>query len=149
MRIIWIILALLGLFVAFFVVATALSKPSTMTLNVPDTKGPKTQVDVHKTLTLYLGDKKTYLLDRVDPNTVNAAKALVAVPTDSLSGAIKRVKQQAEATLGTDSLVLIIKPLPTSSYKNMVNTLDVLAALKIKKYALVGELTEEEKALVK
>ena len=154
MRTTWITLALWDLLVAFllvsfFVLSTTLSKPSTMTLNVPDGNKTEQTVDVRKTLTLYLGDKQTYLLDRVSPEAANAGKALIAVSTDSLLVTIQRVKQQAEASIGKDSLVLIIKPLPTSSYKNMVNTLDMLAILKIKRYALVDALTEAEKALVK
>ena len=154
MRTIWIALALCGLLVAFlfasfFVLSTTLIKPSTMTLNIPDGNRTEQSVDTRKTLILYLGDKQTYLLDRVSPEAANAGKALVAVSTDSLAGTIRRMKQQAEASIGKDSLVLIIKPLPTSSYKNMVNTLDMLAILKIKRYALVGELTEAEKALLK
>ena len=154
MRTTWITLALWDLLVAFllvsfFVLSTTLSKPSTMTLNVPDGNKTEQTVDVRKTLTLYLGDKQTYLLDRVSPEAANAGKALIAVSTDSLLATIQRVKQQAEASIGKDSLVLIIKPLPTSTYKTMVNTLDMLAILKIKRYALVDALTEAEKALVK
>ena len=148
MRVLWIILALLGLLIGFFVLTTILSKPSTMTLVVPDGNNTEPSPDTRKTLTLYLGDKETYLLDRVDPEAPNARKSLTTVPNDSLSQAIRRIKQEAETTLGIDSLVLTIKALPTSTYKNMVNTLDVLAALKIKKYALVGELTEKEKGMV-
>ena len=150
MRTIWIALALCGLLVAFlmvsfFVLSTTLIKPSTMTLNVPDGNRTEQSVDTRKTLMLYLDDKQTYLLDRISPE---AANALAAVPTDSLSATIQRMKQQAETSIGKDSLVLIIKPLPTSSYKTMVNALDVLAILKIKKYALVDALTPTERRLL-
>lgn len=153
MRTIWIALALCGLLVAFlmvsfFVLSTTLIKPSTMTLNVPDGNRTEQSVDTRKTLMLYLDDKQTYLLDRISPEAANAGKALVAVPTDSLSATIQRMKQQAETSIGKDSLVLIIKPLPTSSYKTMVNALDVLAILKIKKYALVDALTPTERRLL-
>lgn len=153
MRTIWIALALCGLLVAFlmvsfFVLSTTLIKPSTMTLNVPDGNRTEQSVDTRKTLMLYLDDKQTYLLDRISPEAANAGKALVTVPTDSLSATIQRMKQQAETSIGKDSLVLIIKPLPTSSYKTMVNALDVLAILKIKKYALVDALTPTERRLL-
>lgn len=153
MRTIWIALALCGLLVAFlmvsfFVLSTTLIKPSTMTLNVPDGNRTEQSVDTRKTLMLYLDDKQTYLLDRISPEAANAGKALVAVPTDSLSATIQRMKQQAETSIGKDSLVLIIKPLPTSSYKTMVNALDVLVILKIKKYALVDALTPTERRLL-
>ncbi|MBO0938146.1 biopolymer transporter ExbD [Fibrella sp. HMF5335] len=152
MRPIWIVLTLIGvalLLVSFFILSITLSKPAKMTLTVPDSNEARPVLNAQTTLVVYLGDKQTYLLDRVAPETVNASKALLTMPTDSLSQAIKRIRQQAEQTIGKDSLVLIIKPLPTSSYKNMVNALDIMAALKIKRYALVDELTEGEKALIK
>ena len=154
MRKIRITLALCGLLVAFllvsfFVLSTTLSKPSKMILNVPDNNKTERSVDVTKTLTIYVGNQQFYLLDRVSPNAADAGKALVAVPNDSLSAAIQRIKHQTDTTIGKDSLVLFIKPLATSSYKDLVNTLDLLAIMKIKRYALVDALTPtEEKLLV-
>jgi len=150
----WVIWAVIGIFalpLVLFSGLTILSKPTQMTLNVPGSKHPDEPIDPRKTLFLYVGENKVYVLDRLSPEATTAFEALRVVSSDSptLVPTIRAVKQQAETSIGNDSLVFVIKPLPTSTYKNMVDVLDVMAILKVKKYALVDELTEAEKALTK
>lgn len=152
MRIKWLLIGLLGavvLSISFFVLATTFSKPSTMTLNVPPGNEQSPPMPVaEKTLTIYLADKQAYLLDRVAPDAPNAAQALTAVSIDALEATLKQTREKAEATIGKGSLVIIMKPLASSSYTQMVNTLDVFSALKIKRYALVDKLSDAEETLL-
>ena len=153
MRKIWIAIALgvvliVFLFLSFFILSTTLSKPSTMTLNVPDKQQTEHSLEVTKTLTIYLGDQQVYLLDRVSPESSGANKALKVVSRKEFVSAIQQERQQAEIVIGKDSLILIIKPLASISYKGLVDVLDQLSVLKIKRYALVDALTPAEKKLL-
>jgi len=49
---------------------------------------------------------------------------------------------------GNEAHVIVIKPTPVSTYKNMVDVLDEMAITKSKRYALVDDLTDSEKKLL-
>ncbi|MBO0934900.1 biopolymer transporter ExbD, partial [Fibrella sp. HMF5036] len=51
--------------------------------------------------------------------------------------------------VGGEKFVLVLKPTKESTYKNMVDVLDDMAVIKLKRYALVDELTPDEKTLLK
>ena len=51
--------------------------------------------------------------------------------------------------VGGEKFVVVIKPTKESTYKNMVDVLDEMAITKLKRYALVDQLTPDEKKLLK
>ena len=61
----------------------------------------------------------------------------------------RQALQENAKKVGGDKFVVVIKPTKESTYKNMVDVLDEMAITKLKRYALVDELTDAEKTLLK
>ena len=146
------------LLITFFMLTTSLSKPQSMDLGLPDKeKDPlKKEVDIkvdqRRTMTVIMGDNdkiKWYhgLLDAPEPN---------GKPTDAQYGKnglrkeiLKRVVSVPQVTGDKDKgLIVIIKPSKKSTYRNLVDVLDEMAICKVPTYAIVNDITPEEKVLI-
>ncbi|MEZ0538451.1 ExbD/TolR family protein [Fibrella arboris] len=134
------------LLITFFILATTLSKPSSMTLNVPDkTKEIETEpLKASNVMTIFLGkdNKAHYIFGK-------AASEDPEVKTVSVGYDLRKAIQESGAKVPADKFVVVIKPTKESTYKNMVDLLDEMAIIKIKRYALVDVLTPDEKTLLK
>ncbi|ARK10470.1 ExbD/TolR family protein [Fibrivirga algicola] len=134
------------LLITFFILATTLSKPSSMTLNVPDkTKTEETEpLKASNVMTIFLGkdNKAHYIMGK-------AAGEDPEVKTVSMGYDLRKAIQESSTKAPADKFVVVIKPTKESTYKNMVDLLDEMAIIKIKRYALVDVLTPDEKTLLK
>ncbi|MBO0949947.1 ExbD/TolR family protein [Fibrella forsythiae] len=134
------------LLITFFILATTLSKPSSMTLNVPDkTQKEETEpLKASNVMTVFLGkDNKAYYI------MGKAASEDPEVKTVSMGYDLRKAIQESAKLAPADKFVVVLKPTKESTYKNMVDILDEMAIIKIKRYALVDVLTDDEKALLK
>ena len=134
------------LLITFFILATTLSKPSSMTLNVPDkTKEIETEpLKASNVMTIFLAkdNKAHYIMGK-------AASEDPEVKTVSIGYDLRKAIQESAKTVPADKFVVVLKPTKESTYKNMVDLLDEMAIIKIKRYALVDVLTPDEKTLLK
>ncbi|KAB7731878.1 biopolymer transporter ExbD [Rudanella paleaurantiibacter] len=134
------------LLITFFILATTLSKPSSMTLNVPDkTKTEETEpIKASNVMTIFLGkdNKAHYIFGK-------AANEDPEVKTVGYGYDLRKAIQEEARKVPADKFVIVIKPTKESTYRNMVDILDEMAITKTKRYALVDELTADEKALIK
>lgn len=146
------------LLITFFMLTTSMSKPSSMTLNVPhkDKKDLKTEpLKASKVLTLFMGrEDDIFYLDGI---AADDDKAKADLKTTRFGAELREVIFQSKNRInsqnpadadGTPPFVVVIKPLPVSNYKNMVDVLDEMAITKTKRYALVDALTDSEKTLL-
>lgn len=148
------------LLITFFILATTLSKPSSMSLAVPDkqtdTKEQQSEpLKASKVLTLFLGkDNTVWALDRLAADDDKAKTDLKKVNYgQDLRSLIFQSQAQVDREHGKDDkglsqFVCVIKPLKSSTYKNMVDVLDEMTVTKSKRYALVDVLTDNEKTLL-
>lgn len=146
------------LLITFFMLTTSMSKPSSMTLNVPhkDKETEKTEpLKASKVLTLFMGrEDDIFYLDGIAADDDKAKTELKttrfgAELRDVVFESKKRINSQnAVDADGNEPFVVVIKPLDVSSYKNMVDVLDEMAITKTKRYALVDALTPSEKTLL-
>jgi biopolymer transport protein ExbD len=146
------------LLITFFMLTTSLSKPQSMDLGLPDKekdplkKDIDIKVDQRRTMTVIMGDNdkiKWYhgLLDSPEPN---------GKPTDAQYGKnglrkeiLKRVVSIPQVTGDKEKgLIVIIKPSKKSTYRNLVDVLDEMAICKVPTFAIVNDITPEEKALI-
>ncbi|MCA6422270.1 MAG: biopolymer transporter ExbD [Flavobacterium sp.] len=146
------------LLITFFMLTTSLSKPQSMDLGLPDKekdplkKDLDIKVDQRRTMTVIMGDNdkiKWYhgLLEAPEPN---------GKPTDAQYGKnglrkeiLKRVVSIPQVTGDKEKgLIVIIKPSKKSTYRNLVDVLDEMAICKVPTYAIVNDITPEEKALI-
>ncbi|GAB2795561.1 biopolymer transporter ExbD [Rhabdobacter roseus] len=146
------------LLITFFMLATTMTKPTSMTLNVPakDKIEEKTEpLKASKVLTIFLGrNNDIYYLDGI---AADDDKAKTDMGTARFGSEIRDIvfksktrinSQNPKDEQGNDPFVVVIKPTPASTYRNMVDILDEMAITKTKRYALVDELTPSEKELL-
>ena len=148
------------LLITFFMLATTMSKPTSMTLNVPHKEKDQSQVETEplkasKVLTIYMGkNDDAYILDGVSADDDAAGNALKKVSYGvELREAIMKAKQRVNAQFpaeadGAEPFVVVIKPTQVSTYKNLVDVLDEMAITNTKRYAMVDQLFDSEKELL-
>ncbi len=144
------------LLITFFMLATTLSKPTSMTLTVPDKDEEKKEIETEplkasKVMTVFLGrNDDVFLLDGLAADDDKAQTELKKVRfgtelRDAIFASQKRINSQNEKDAeGNLPFVVVIKPTVVSTYKNVVDILDEMAITKTKRYAMVDFLTPSE-----
>lgn len=137
------------LLITFFMLATTLSKPQAMELNVPAKTDDTTDNQVikeSKALTLILGENDTlhYYVGITEPE-VGFIDFSVPKNIEPIIYERQRVVQQNFGD--KDELVILIKAMAASRYKNLVNILDEMAITGSRRYALV-EFSEADSMIV-
>jgi biopolymer transport protein ExbD len=130
------------LLLTFFMLTTTFNKPQTMEITMPDKPKPEDvvpEVNERKVLTLVLGenDKVYWYKGITDPK--------IEVSNFSADG-IRKVLLTQNAQ--TKDMIVLIKALEKSKYKNMVDILDEMNITNMKRYAIV-KVTDVDKDLVK
>jgi biopolymer transport protein ExbD len=128
------------LLLTFFVMTTTLQKPETMEITMPekDDKEPP-KVNERHVLTLVMGpsDKIYWYIGITDP-TVNV--------TNFSKTGIRKLLLEKKAEI--PKLIVLIKSLDESKYKNMVDILDEMNINSIQRFAIV-DVTKTDKELIK
>lgn len=141
------------LLITFFMLATTFNKPKAMEVNKPAKEKDPTEklpeVKQSKTFTVLIGSNDKaycYTASEDDPN-------IMVDSTDfSRTGFREKVKERqkaVEAQWGNkDELFVLIKPLPKSDYRNLVNALDEMAINGVKKYAIIDEFNFADSTII-
>jgi len=145
------------LLITFFMLTTSLSKPQSMDLGLPDKEDKKEpvkdiKVDQRRTMTIIMGDN-----DKIKwYHGLLEAPEVDGKPTDAEYGKnglrkeiLKRVVSIPQVTGSKDKgLIVIIKPTKKSTYRNLVDVLDEMAICKVPTYAIVNDISPEEKSII-
>lgn len=145
------------LLITFFMLTTSLSKPQSMDLGLPDKEDKDEpqkdiKVDQRRTMTIIMGDKnrvKWYhgLLEAPEANgkPTNAVYGKNGLRKEILSRVVSIPQITGDKDKG---LIVIIKPSKKSTYRNLVDVLDEMAICKVPTYAIVNDISPEEKLLI-
>ncbi len=134
------------LLITFFMLATTMNKPKTMEVNKPakeEDKDKKVEppIKMSKTATLMLGARnKCYAYvspDEIDASTEITLDSLDYSPTGLRKFIQRRQKEVQEQWGDKDQLFVMIKPLPGSNVKNIVDVLDEMTINDVKRYAIL------------
>lgn len=130
------------LLLTFFVMTTTLNKPQTMEITMPEKPKPgdeMPEINEKNVLTLVLGenDKIYWYVGITDP--------IVEVSNFSATG-IRKTLMAKKAAL--PKLVVLIKAMDESKYKNMVDIMDEMNISTVQRFALV-DITPTDVELVK
>ena len=133
------------LLITFFIFTTTMTQPSSMKLNLPkDTEKPEEQNKVKESavLSILLGkDNAVYYYEgTLLPDGTNFKKT-------NFKDVRKVIIDKKRATNPADFVVLI-KPAPSSSYRNTVDMLDEMFINDVKRYALLDNLFTMEQQLI-
>jgi biopolymer transport protein ExbD len=133
------------LLITFFMLATTMNKPKTMEVNKPAKedvdKKDEPPIKMTKTATLMLGSNdKVYAY--VSPDSIDLTTELVLdslnYGPDGLRKFIQRRQSEVQQMWGDkDELFILIKPLPSSNVKNIVDVLDEMTINNVKRYAIL------------
>lgn len=126
------------LLITFFIFTTALSEPSSIVMPLPDEK--------ETTEPSLAGERKTLslLLDAGNVIRYYEGTNLTSIKrTDYSSGGLRELLlqkiRQVKTDFGKDAdPIILIKPLQSSSYGNLVNVLDEMMINGIRKYMLLN-----------
>ncbi len=148
------------LLITFFMLTTTLSKPQAMNLGLPDKDEPDQvntdiKVDENRTMTVLLGDNDKlirYVGLLQTPVDGGAPKDFIygkeGIRKELLD---RKEKVKAYSTAQgkpENGMIVIIKPSKKSNYRNLVDILDEMAIVDVPTYAIVNEITPEEKKLL-
>jgi biopolymer transport protein ExbD len=132
------------LLITFFMLATTFNKPKTMEVNKPakdDKQIDQPAIKMSKTVSLLLGNNnKVYWY--VSPDEITAETTLELDSVDYGPNGVRkviqrRIKEVHEMWTDTTNLFVMIKPLPSSKYKNIVDILDEMTISNVKTYAIL------------
>jgi biopolymer transport protein ExbD len=133
------------LLITFFMLATTFNKPKTMEVNKPAKedldKKDEPPIKMSKTASLMLGKgNKIYAYvspDEIDSDTQISLDSIDYSPS-GLRKFIHKRQDEVQAQWGDkDQLFVMIKPLPSSTFKNIVDVLDEMSINDVKRYAIL------------
>ncbi|MEP7196923.1 MAG: biopolymer transporter ExbD [Saprospiraceae bacterium] len=133
------------LLITFFMLATTFNKPKTMEVNKPAKDNEikdEPPIKMSKTLSLMLTSRDN-VVNYVSPDDIDADTQLSIDSTDYSSTGVRKViqrrqKQVKEQWGNQDELFVMIKPLPRSKYKNIVDILDEMSINHVVRYAILA-----------
>jgi biopolymer transport protein ExbD len=128
------------LLITFFMFTTSLNQPQAMELNMPDTKDNKTtKLRQELALTIILGEgNKIFWYQGIENPKVET--------TDYSAGGIREVLKEKKKQI--PGLVVVIKAVESSRYKNLVDIIDEMHIVGIPRFVPVN-ISETDKELIK
>ncbi|NOT37655.1 MAG: hypothetical protein HOP11_09800 [Saprospiraceae bacterium] len=143
------------LLITFFMLATNFSldnKMMTIVKPVDDSTFVGSSISVSRTISLLIGpNNKLYYYSL--PDKITDYSNIVYDSTDYSSQGLRQVIMNRQKLLKkkygtTDSLYIMIKPLPNCRYVNFVNILDEIAITQIKGYCIVKPDEEVDRYII-
>jgi biopolymer transport protein ExbD len=144
------------LLITFFMLATSFNKPKAMEVNKPakDESVPADElpeIQQSKTYTVLIGtNDKAYCYTASEADTVGTKVDSTDFSRNGFREKLRERQKSVAAQWGSqDELFVLIKPLPQSDFRNLVNVLDEMAINGIKKYAIVDEFNAADSLVVR
>jgi biopolymer transport protein ExbD len=131
------------LLISFFIFTTSMTEKTAMTLMMP-ANGESTGVPESKSLSILLGNKDKAFIYEGRFEEANEHKKIFSADY-SPEGIRRLITLKRKQLAKPDDLVVIIKPLDQSSYRNTVDALDEMTINGITRYAITRPTTEEKK----
>ena len=141
------------LLLTFFVLTTTMARPAMMVLSKP-VKDGETNVDERKILTILLGshDSVYYYFGMSNPSVRSTGYGKEGLRSIILAHLHHGKELNLPPCVGDETGVcwgpiIVIKPMRTSRYENLIDALDEIKITEARKYA-VAEMTSEDSLLL-
>lgn len=131
------------LLITFFMLATTMAKPRSMSLIMPREDGPQTSLPAKQALTVVLGPNNQIAWYEGLENAPDAIHHSNFANRNGIRDVILQQKKSVLQTYGKNDLMVLIKADKNANYKNVVDILDEMLINKIDRYAIV-DLPKEE-----
>lgn len=132
------------LLITFFIFTATISQPSITRLIMP-AKGESTGMPASRSLTLLLDRERAFVYEGLWEGAISA-NALVKTTYNLQNGLGRVIRQKQKSLAEKDGLVVLIKPLPSASYQNIITALDEMLINDVKKYAITEATAQEVEA---
>ncbi len=136
------------LLITFFIFSTTLDTPAVLKLVLP-TDGPSTPIAQTKTLTILLnGEDRAVCYEGAAYENPILYHADMKTDATGLRDMLLRKQQMLRSVSGNaDAMIVVIKPTPQSTYRQLVAALDEMAICGVKKY-VVANMDNDDQLLV-
>jgi biopolymer transport protein ExbD len=126
------------LLLTFFVLTTSLVKPFVVDITMPDERIEGAPLNQNRVLTVFLGANDKIYWYKGLPNTKTEV-------TDFSKNGIRKVLTEQKRKI--KKIYVLIKPMETSKYKNVVDILDEFVITDIQHYSITSMSPEDEQLL--
>ena len=130
------------LLITFFIFTATLSQPAITKLIMP-ADGAGTPVPQSKSLTVLLDRDKAFAYEGLWEDALLQNK-ITSTTYHQLTGVGNLIRQKQKKMESKSALVVLIKPMTTASYQNVVAALDEMQINNVKHYALVDATPGEK-----
>ena len=135
------------LLITFFIFTTSLMEPTITKLVMPS-DGEESPVPESKIITAILENDKVLVYEGMFEKAM-ANSAVIQTNYHVQTGLGKFIRQkQKKMNTKKDDLMVAIKPMPSSSYQQVMNALDEMRINNVLRYAIVNVSDEERNYLV-
>ena len=135
------------LLISFFIYTTTLSQKQSMNLIMPKEGPPSNLMESHALNIILGGNNRIYIYAGRWENAIMSHQIHLTDYNEfnGLGKIVRQMQKKLDLSNARQDLMLIIKPLPNASYKNLVDALDEANINSVKKYAIVSPQKEELK----
>jgi len=142
------------LLITFFMLTTSLNKPQAMDVAMPDKNvetNVQTDVDVdeHRSVTLLLGSDDKIVWYQGDVKNPVQGPIVIDYSTEGLRSVLLKMKQIVPQQTGGKDVIVVIRPSEKSVTRNIVDALDEMKIVDIKRYMISNRIMAEEIELLK
>lgn len=142
------------LLITFFMLTTSLNKPQAMDVAMPDKnvetdKQTDVDVDEHRSVTLVLGSDDKLIWYQGDVKKPIQEPAVIDYSKDGLRAVLMKMKQVVPQQAGGKDMIVVIRPSEKSVTRNIVDALDEMKIVDVKRYMISNRIMAEEVELLK
>lgn len=139
------------LLITFFIFTTTLGEKKGLNLVMPQPGGPSSFLNERYALSILLGKGNEVYVYEGSPDEAMRSQQFRRTNYNVYEGIGKLIREKQHRLFSKgnadekNDLVLLIKPLKESTYKNLVDALDEAAINQVKKYMVVEPSDEEQR----
>lgn len=142
------------LLITFFMLTTSLNKPQAMDVAMPDKnvetdKNTDINVDEHRSVTLVLGSNDKLVWYQGDVKNPLQGPTVVDYSKEGLRAVLMRMKEQVPRQAGGKDMIVVIRPSEKSVTRNIIDALDEMKIVDVKRYMISNRIMSEEVELLK
>ncbi|MCA5003965.1 ExbD/TolR family protein [Sphingobacterium bovistauri] len=142
------------LLITFFMLTTSLNKPQAMDVAMPDKnvetdKDTDVDVDEHRSVTLVLGSDDKLVWYQGDVKNPLQAPAVIDYSAEGLRAVLMRMQKLVPQQAGGKDIIVVIRPSEKSVTRNIIDALDEMKIVDIKRYMISNRIMNEEIELLK
>lgn len=142
------------LLITFFMLTTSLNKPQAMDVAMPDKnveqdKNTDVDVDEHRSLTLVLGSDDKLVWYQGDVKKPLQGPTVVDYSKEGLRDVLMKMQALVPKQSGGKDVIVVIRPSEKSVTRNIIDALDEMKIVDIKRYMISNRIMTDEIELLK